>query len=372
MHVGAGTAAIGGVLTGGQASPEGSEPARSPQIIDTDVHEMLPSARALIPHLDRTWHRNIAAGWSAPYFFSYTYPHESGFARADARPQHAGPAGSDFELLRAQLLDGYEISTAILTALFFPSDSGVQHEFASALATAYNDWVDEDWLARDDRLLGSICVNVNDPEAAVAEIERVAANPKLVQVMLPPRREGYGEIRYRPIFEAAVRHDLVAAIHPSSYAPTAFGYPPYLIEWRAMAAVQHAMSQVTSIVLSGLLERFPTLRISMLEGGWTWLPFLMGRLDENYRILRSEVPWLTRMPSEYVRNRFRFSTQPFEQMTPQRFLSYVEQMESEDMLMFSSDYPHMDADDPRHALPRIPDALRQKILHENARAWYGL
>jgi uncharacterized protein len=84
------------------------------------------------------------------------------------------------------------------------------------------------------------------------------------------------------------------------------------------------------------------------------------------------VPWLERMPSEYVREHFRFSTQPLEKMTTRRFLSYIEQMESEDLLMFSSDYPHMDADDPFRAFPDLPDALRRKILYENAREWYRL
>jgi predicted TIM-barrel fold metal-dependent hydrolase len=342
------------------------------RIIDTDVHEMVPSAAALLPHLDAAWHRNIAAGWTAPYFFSYAYPHEAGFARADSVPAGGGPAGSSFELLREQLLDRYDVTVAILTSLFYPGDSSVQYEFGSALARAYNDWLAENWLDKDQRLRGSICVNPNDPMAAAAEIDRLASNPKLVQVMLGPRRDGYGEPRYAPIFEAAARNDLLVAIHPSSNAPTAFGYPQYLIEWRAMATVQHGMSQVSSIVFSGLLERFPNLRISMLESGWTWIPFALGRFDDNYRILRSEVPWLKRMPSEYVHEHFRFSTQPLEEMTSERFMSFIEQIGSEDMLMFSSDYPHMDADDPLRAFPRIPQGLRDKILFENARHWYGL
>lgn len=345
------------------------DPAR---IIDTDVHEMPASPAALLPYLDPAWHRNIEAGWSSPYFFSYAYPHDTGFARADAIPEDGGPAGSDFELLRSQLLDRHDMSVAILTALFFPSDSQVQYEFATALASAYNDWVAEHWLARDPRLRGSVCVNVNDPEAAAREIDRVAAHPQVLQVMFPPRRDGYGEPRYAPVFAAAARNDLVVAMHPSSFAPTALGYPRYLIEWRALSSVQHCMSQVASIVFSGLLQRHPQLRLAMLEGGWTWLPFALGRFDENFRILRSEVPWLERMPSEYVREHFRFSTQPFEAMSAERFDSYVNQMESEDLLMFSSDYPHMDADDPIRALPRMSPQLRHKILYENARQWYRL
>jgi predicted TIM-barrel fold metal-dependent hydrolase len=353
------------------ASAQASQAARE-ELIDTDVHEMLPSAEALLPYLEPTWQRLIRAGWKSPFFFSYAYPHEAGFARADSRPASGGMPGSDFELLREQLLDRYDLSYAMLTSLFYPGDAAVQYEFGTALARAYNEWLDETWLRRDERLRGSICVNTNDPLGAAAEIERVAGHPKLIQVMLGPRRDGYGEPRYAPIFEAAARHDLHVAIHPSANAPTTFGYPPYLIEWRALSGVQHGMSQVASIVFSGLLERHPALRISMLESGWTWVPFACGRYDENYRILRSEVPWLRRMPSEYVREHFRFSTQPLEEMSSKLFLSYIEQLGSEELLMFSSDYPHMDADDPVRAFPRIPQELRRKILYENARDWYRL
>ncbi len=174
------------------------------------------SAHALLPYLDEGWHRLINAGWTQPYFFSYAYPHESGFARADAQPGDGSPAGSDFALLREQLLDRYDITVAILTALFFPSDSHVQYEFATALAAAYNDWVAESWLTKDARLRGSVCVNVNDPESAAAEIDRVAGRPGILQVMLPPLREGYGQKRYDPIFAAAARHVSSPGVNPDA------------------------------------------------------------------------------------------------------------------------------------------------------------
>lgn len=342
------------------------------RIIDTDVHEMPVSVRDLLPYLAPQWHKFIASGWSTPYFFSYAYPTDSGFARADAIPERGGPAGSDPELLRAQLLEEYGVDIAILTALFYPSDSHVQFEFATALASAYNDWIVERWLPFDDRLRGSICVNVNDPEGAAREIERMADHPGFVQVMLPPLQEGYGQQRYEPIFRAAASKGLIVAIHPSAYAPTAIGYPPYLVEWRILSAPQHHMSQVVSLIFGGVFERHPDLRMVLIEGAWTWLPHLMGRMDENFRSLRAETPWLKRMPSRYVHDHMRFTTQPMPDMTSDQLLAFVELMGSDDLLLFSSDYPHFDADNPFRAFPRVPPALMAKIFHENATSWYGL
>jgi uncharacterized protein len=341
------------------------------QIIDTDVHEMPVSIKDLLPYLEPQWHKFIASGWSTPYFFSYSYPTESGFARADAIPER-GPAGSDPELLRTQLLDGHGVEVAILTGLFFPSDSHVQFEFATALATAYNDWLVERWLAFDDRLRASICVNVNDPEGAAREIERVAGHPGFVQVMLPPLHEGYGQPRYDPLFKAATAGDVLVGIHPSAYAPTAIGYPPYLVEWRICSAPQHHMSQVVSLIFSGVFERHPDLRMVFIEGGWTWLPHLLGRMDENYRSMRAETPWLRRMPSHYVRDHMRFTTHPMPDMDTDQLLAFVELLGSEELLLFSSDYPHFDADNPFRAFPRLPAELKRKIHYENAKSWYRL
>ena len=342
------------------------------RIIDADVHEMPVSVKDLLPHLEPQWHKFIASGWSTPYFFSYAYPTEQGFARADAIPSGGGPAGSDPELLRTQLLDGYGVDIAILTGLFYPSDSSVQFEFATALASAYNDWLRERWLDFDDRLRGSVCVNVHDPEGAAREIDRVGEDPRVVQVMLPPLRTGYGEARYDPIFKAAVRRGLLVGIHPSANAPTALGYPPYLVEWRILSAPQHHMSQVVSLIFHGVFERHPELRMTLIEGGWTWLPHLLGRMDENHRSLRAETPWLKRMPSEYVRDHMRFTTQPMPDMTADQMLAFVELLGSEELLLFSSDYPHFDADDPYRAFPRVPPELTHKIAYQNAESWYGL
>ena len=66
-------------------------------------------------------------------------------------------------------------------------------------------------------------------------------------------------------------------------------------------------TQVLNLVVEGVFDRFPNLRMALIEGGWTWLPSLMWRIDKDWKGLRREVPWNTRVPSEYIRERIRLS-----------------------------------------------------------------
>jgi predicted TIM-barrel fold metal-dependent hydrolase len=275
--------------------------------------------------------------------------------------------------MREQLLETHNVETAILTSLFFPGDMRVQTEFGNALASAYNDWVTETWLDRDERFRGSICVNASDPQAAAREIDRVADRPRYIQVILGPMNGGYGEERFDPIFAAAERHGLAVAIHGSARAETAIGYPEYLAEWRVLGPPQQHQAQVVSLLFHGVFERHPDLRVVFVEGGWSWLPHLMWRMDENYRSLRVEMPWLKRMPSEYLLDHMRFTTQPMEGVTAKQLTQLLEHIGSDEVLLFSSDYPHWDFDASSRVMPAgLPKDLLRKIQYENAKAWYRL
>ncbi|HEX5414690.1 MAG TPA: amidohydrolase family protein, partial [Chloroflexota bacterium] len=86
------------------------------------------------------------------------------------------------------------------------------------------------------------------------------------------------------------------------------------------------------------------------------------------------VPWNRRPPSEYVREHVRFTLQPNDSPPdPAGLRRMIEQVGSDDLFLFSTDYPHRHFDDPDAALPSgLPDASLRKILAENAREWYGL
>jgi predicted TIM-barrel fold metal-dependent hydrolase len=110
------------------------------------------------------------------------------------------------------------------------------------------------------------------------------------------------------------------------------------------------------------------------EFGLTWLPPVVWSLDAEYDLLRLESPWVKRYPSEYVHDHVRLSTQPLETTSDGRqlieFLSTLDGIE--DLICFSSDYPHYTMDDFAWASRIIPDAWHRKVFFDNARdlfAW---
>ena len=133
-------------------------------------------------------------------------------------------------------------------------------------------------------------------------------------------------------------------------------------------------SQLTSMVSEGVFDQFPTLRVTLLEAGFTWLPAHMWRFDKEWRNLRRLVPWVKRPPSAYIREHVRLSVQPLDAPPDAKtLLQVIDQLGSEDMLLYASDYPHQHAADAESALlGRLPDRLARKIRSDNARAWYRL
>src|SRR5207248_50761 len=129
------------------------------------------------------------------------------------------------------------------------------------------------------------------------------------------------------------------------------------------------MTHLVSLICQGVFEKFPTLRVVLMEGGVAWLPALLWRLEADYKALRMEVPWVKRLPSEYVRERVRFTTQPLDQPPqPRQLTQLLEMVDGRHLLMFASDYPHWDFDDPTQ-LP-LPGAWKRAVYEENARAFY--
>ena len=131
------------------------------------------------------------------------------------------------------------------------------------------------------------------------------------------------------------------------------------------------MGHVASVIAQGVFERWPDVRFVLIECGVAWLPAILWRLDADYRALRKETPWLKRLPSEYAREHIRLTTQPLEQpRRPEALWPALEDIGAQDMLMYASDYPHWDFDEPRAVRP--PAAWREAVMDGNARALYRL
>lgn len=341
-------------------------------IIDTDVHEAFTSLDDLVPYLGEPWRglivRRAWQGLIDPFAFWAAH----GVDRGDIQLPDGVPAGSSYERFKELVLDLYPIRYAILTSFFWPGLMKTQFEFATALTAAYNNWIIEHWLERDPRLLTSIHIAPQDPQAAAREIDRLGDHPRVVQVLLPLGQWAYGEPFYHPIFEAAARHNLVIGMHHSTAVTSALGLGRYYIEWHVNVP-QTAMATLTSLVCNGVFDKFPSLRFAILESGWSWLPHLLWRFDQNYRSLHQEIPWVKRLPSAYIRERVKFSTQPTEDFSAENWLRLIDMLETDRMLIFATDYPHWDFDSPDASIPHnLPIDLKQRIFYENARELYGL
>lgn len=133
------------------------------------------------------------------------------------------------------------------------------------------------------------------------------------------------------------------------------------------------MTQLVSLVVEGVFQKFPTLKYVFVEGGVAWLPAIMWRLDKNWKALRSTTPWLTRPPSEIIRDHIMLTTQPIEEPDDiNHFRQVLEMFDAEKMLMFSSDYPHWDGDTPDFALRQLPSEMRDAVMYGNALEVFGI
>jgi predicted TIM-barrel fold metal-dependent hydrolase len=324
----------------------------------------------LLPYLDEYWqhymrsyHFDKGPSVPSPWPYAAMLPFNG---RAEWELED-GSHGTELEALQQHLFTEEKVTTAILNGFLYPSAQVANFELATAVAKAYNDWEIHEWLDKEPRLRGSVQVIANDPDVAAEEIDRVGQHPQIVQVFLPLISDRqYGDPFYLPIFEAALRNDLVVTMHHSTASRTLLGYPRYWIEWHMFAAPHSAMAQLTSMIVNGLFDKLPELKVVLLETGVAWIPWYMGRADAQYRELRVEVPWVKRLPSEHMRDNVRVATQPMGDITPKNFLKMVEMAGSEDMFVFATDYPHFDADSADVVLGRLPEDLQRKIRYENA------
>jgi predicted TIM-barrel fold metal-dependent hydrolase len=342
-------------------------------IIDTDVHESFSNLKDLVPYLPEPYKSWIGQGawrgFSQP--FAYTSPGNGN--RADVRSADGSASVSDYATMRNQLLDPYNLNYAVLTGYFYPTGLKLQYGLASALAAAYNDYVQENWVSKDKRFIGSIQINARDPEAAAREIDRMAAHPQFRQVMLPVVDDiAYGHPMYKPIFAAAERNRLMVAFHHTTFAQGPYGMGLHYMERHCLIPIS-LMPQVISLVVNGVFDAYPNLRFMVLEGGFSWLPHVMWRMDREYRQGRVEVPWVKKLPSQHCRERLRLSTQPTEDISSENWMKLIDLMGTDDILVFSTDYPHFDFDDPNAAIPKaLPAGTREKILWKNAANFYDL
>jgi predicted TIM-barrel fold metal-dependent hydrolase len=348
-------------------------------IADCDVHPAQATPTELYPYLAERWHahlKTIGAGAYHGMMVGPPFPKaQPNASRRDAYPPEGGRQGSSLSFMQKQHLDPNNVALGVLNPL--GTGQGLRNkDLATAICAAINDWQIEKWTSRDSRLKGSVVVANEDGPTAAKEIRKRAGDKNFVQVLLLSRNvEPLGQRRYWPIYEAAEEAGLPVGIHAFGYGGnpvTASGWPSYYIE----EMVGHSQCQqavLASLVLEGVFEHFPKLKAIMIEAGFGWAPSLMWRLDRAWQRLKSEVPHLKRPPSDYIREHVWWTTQPMEDPERRDHLFEVIDWIGWDRLLFATDYPHWDFDDPSRVLPAgVSDANRDAFYLGNALKLYGV
>lgn len=358
---------------------------RAYPIVDTDVHHGYADKSDLYPYLSKYYAERFA-----DYGFGVGTSHANngGFRgrRADTidvdaeQPDNIGASAIDVEDTVTQLLDATGIDIAILTGGSAGAASAMMElDYASALCRAFNDYTIERWLSVDDRFRFTIAICHQDPVGAAAEIDRLGSHPQVCGIMMPcGATKPFGHRFYHPIYEACVRNGLAVALHFGyegagiNPPPSSAGYPSYYIESRQARPSFYSV-HVASFIFEGVFGKFPTLKVAMLEGGFAWVPPLMWKMDLDWKGLRHQTPWVEMLPSEYLREHIRFATQPMDEPDdPNALKQIIDWMDGARTLVFATDYPHWDWDDPDMTLTGFSDDLRRRIFAGNAVETFNL
>lgn len=246
-------------------------------------------------------------------------------------------------------------------------------------ARKYVDYLRDHVVDPANGIFGVVPLPYQEPAAAAEILDEVKNDRGIVGgcMITSGAEPPLGNRKYEVIYETAEAADLPIIFHTGGSGLNEYhirGYEEF-IETHALGFVVSNMSQLTSLLMQGIPEKFPDLDVIFQESGLFWIPMMMYRLDSEYMKRPSEAPMLDKRPSEYVRDNFYFGTQPIEDPVRMDFLEQIiEMIGGADRLMYASDYPHWDYDPPSSIddLPFLSEPEKAKILGGNAQAVFDI
>ncbi len=288
------------------------------------------------------------------------------------------PYGSMDPAERLEVLDAEGIDAAILyTTIGLLWEAELDDaELSQAYTRAYNRWICE-FCADSPRLVPTAHLSLSDPAAAAEELERAAGEGARGAYVAPFTHDGrpLGHPDNDPVFAAAQDLDLPFAIHPT-FEPqwtkgARMGTWEHVKQLRLLASVTASdgvRQQFTTLFDYGVFDKFPELKVIVLESGGGWIGYWLDRIDAVYghTFIGQRVP-LADKPSDYFRERCWISCDPDERTIPalaDRFGS--------DRFMWASDFPHADhtpeyVTDLDELAGAFAPAARLQFLGDNAR-----
>ncbi|MEE9285996.1 MAG: amidohydrolase family protein [Dehalococcoidia bacterium] len=317
----------------------------------------------------------------------------NGMARQPAS-RRANPRGWRWEELppaglepkaRVEELDREGIDAAVLYPSLGLVIGGIRDpEHAVAACRVYNEWLAEFCGAAPDRLVGMGAIPMQRPEAAPAEARRAVETLGMRGVFVRPNPcNGYflNHRAYDPLWETLEGLGVPVGLHPSGTTEALSAAQTYKPLWgeefvyvgKPMHFLIDDLMALTMMIGTGVLERFPRLKVVVLEAGGGWLPHWVDKMDHWFRVVNYQMKHLSMKPGEYVQRQVWTSFDP-DETTLRGVIDSV----GPDRLIWASDYPHMDIISPSvteelyQNLKGLEDTARVKVLGANAREVYGL
>jgi predicted TIM-barrel fold metal-dependent hydrolase len=275
-------------------------------------------------------------------------------------------------------------SEGITAAVLFPTMGLYLSEvrdpaLVAALCRAYNNWLADECAQGQDRLHGAAMLPLADIDAAVTELERVIDRHGAKVVMVRPN-PAKGRPLHHPAYDRlwarAAAADVAVAVHEGWSA----GVPTLASDRFDNSAIEHALSHpfeqmaaCAGLILTGVLERHPALRVGFLESGGGWAPYLLHRMDEHFEMWPSFMPKVAMKPSEY------FARQCFVSIDPQEpQIAPLVAAIGDESIVWATDYPHADSVFPgavdvlRSGMEALSAASQERILATNAQRYFGI
>ena len=281
------------------------------------------------------------------------------------------------ERIKDMDFEGVDVNLTLPSGWFGTFTSGDDVALEQGMYRAYHRWMEDYCAQYPDRLGGVILACGRDVAGSVEEIRRWAKSRWAWGVMLyAPYGVPLDHPDFEPIWAEAAEHDLAVVLHTFTvmppYAPGGLDTWENLFLQRSAAHPWCGMRNMAALIGSGVMDRYPNLRIGTLEAGHGWLPFWMKRIDEHYDTIRAALPELKMKPSEYVTSGRYF--QSIEVPEGAALTNAVCDLIGDDVLMYASDYPHGESHFPETvgmALAwEMPEARRRKLLWDNAVRFY--
>ena len=340
------------------------------QVVDTDGH-IFEKDQDIYDYLEPPY-RGRKELLALPFFPGFDGFHRMARRVGDGRPY---VIGADDPKTWLQVLDRENIDRTVIyptggLAIGFMQDA----EWAVVVCRAYNDMMGDRYIKLNRRLGAVALLPIQDIQEAAKELRRAVKELHMVGGILAPVGfpKPLGDTYFDPLYAEAERLGCPLGIHGAPSRGLGFDFFRNLIEARALSHPFAQMIHLTSLILEGVLERFPKLKLASLEAGCEWVPFLMDRLDMEYKNRAHQAPLLTKKPSAYMKGgQLYYHTELWETELP-RVIERV----GEDLFLYASDYPHepdlAEAIREFEGRKDLSDSAKRKILSNNGKRFYGM